>query len=391
MNRLLRLLRTANGSDHDLLERYVRDRDEEAFAGLVRRYGAGVWAACVRLAGPDAEDAFQAVFLTLARKAPAVDGALPAWLHAVARRVAANLRRAARRRAAVEAAAARPESVAVRPAPVGDPGALDEELARLPERYRVALIVCCLEGRSRDEAAAYLGWTGNQVKGRLERGRDLLRRRLSRRGVEVGALLLAAAAVRPSPALTGPPSPAAVTLTHGVLRAMAMQRLKLTVAALAAVVGAVTLAAGAAGAWTATDPPAGGPREAHGPATPRPQPGREPAVWPSSFGTNLRGRGLPAEYLELSGPDADRFIRREEKGLRITLPAKDGPAAPIGVAFRYPVRGDFVFDAAFELIEVSEPPTNLAAGVNVYQRKARVVHLVDRQRHAMHRDRARTS
>ncbi len=361
MNRLLRLLRAADGSDRDLLARYARDRDEDAFAGLVRRYGAGVWAACARLAGPDAADAFQAVFLALDRKAGTVDGALPAWLHAVARRVAANLRRAARRRRAAEAAAARPETTAP-PAPAADPAVLDEELARLPERYRTVLIVCCLEGRSRDEAAAHLGWTGNQVKGRLERGRDLLRRRLGRRGVEVGALLLAAAAAGPAPALTHPPSPVVVALTHGVLRAMAMQRLKLTAAALA-VVGAVTLAAGAAGAWAVAEPPAGGPRQPPGRAVAPP----EPAPWPASFGANLtRGRDLPGEYLELSGPNAERYVRRDEKGLRVTLPARDGPAAPVGVAFRYPVRGDFVFDAAFELLDVAEPPTTLAAGVNVY-------------------------
>src|SRR6478736_10169381 len=105
---ILRLLRAAAGSDRDLLDRYVRNRDEEAFEALVRRYGTGVWAACVRLAGPDAEDAFQAVFLTLSLKAGAVTGSLPAWLHAVTRRVAANLRRNARRRSEVESAARRP-------------------------------------------------------------------------------------------------------------------------------------------------------------------------------------------------------------------------------------------------------------------------------------------
>src|SRR3954468_12659240 len=108
---VLRLLRAASGSDQDLLDRYARDRDEEAFEALVQRYGAGVWAACVRLAGCDAEDAFQAVFLTLSRKAGAVSGSLPAWLHAVTRRVASTPGRAPGRRARVEAAAARPDVV----------------------------------------------------------------------------------------------------------------------------------------------------------------------------------------------------------------------------------------------------------------------------------------
>src|SRR5262245_11451930 len=108
MHQFLRLIRAETGSDRDLLDRYVRNRDEEAFESLMRRYGVGVWAACVRLAGRDAEDAYQAVFVTLSRKALTVTGSLPAWLHAVTRRVAASLRRAARRRSLGEAAAARP-------------------------------------------------------------------------------------------------------------------------------------------------------------------------------------------------------------------------------------------------------------------------------------------
>jgi RND family efflux transporter MFP subunit len=251
---VLRLLRAAAGSDRDLLDRYARDRDEQAFEALVRRYGAGVWAACVRLAGRDAEDAFQAVCLILSRKAGTVTGSLPAWLHAVTRRVAANLRRAARRRSEVEAAARPPEP------PTADPGLreglalLDEELARLPERYRAVLIVCCLDGRSRDEAAAQLGWTEGQVKGRLERARELLRARLARRGVELGGLLLAVAVAGPVPARADPPSAAALTLSHGVIRAMMIQKFRLAVV-LAACAG-VALAGGVALRAQPGDPPA---------------------------------------------------------------------------------------------------------------------------------------
>src|SRR3954471_10454244 len=110
---ILRLLSAAAGSDRALLDRYARDRDEEAFEALVRRYGTGVWAACLRLPGRDAEDAFQAVLLTLSRKAGTVTGSLPAWLHAVTRRVAANLRRNTRRRSEAEAAVRPPESRAL--------------------------------------------------------------------------------------------------------------------------------------------------------------------------------------------------------------------------------------------------------------------------------------
>jgi membrane fusion protein (multidrug efflux system) len=243
MIQLLRLLRAAAGSDGDLLDRYARDRDEEAFAELVRRYGTGVWAACVRLAGRDAEDAFQAVFLTLSRKAGTVTGSLPAWLHAVTRRVASDLRRNARRRGAVEAAArpaeAPPDDLSLREGLA----VLDEELSRLPERHRAVLIVCCLEGRSRDEAAAQLGWSEAQVKGRLQRAREMLRTRLARRGVELGGLLLAAAVAGPVPVRADPPSAAALTLSHGVIRAMSIQKLRLAVVVLAAFVG-VALAGG---------------------------------------------------------------------------------------------------------------------------------------------------
>jgi RNA polymerase sigma factor (sigma-70 family) len=239
MIHVLRLLRAVAGSDRDLLTRYARDRDEEVFAALLRRYCHSVWAACVRLAGREAEDAFQVVFLTLSRRAGTVTGSLPAWLHAVTRRVAANFRRDARRRDAIEWAAARPD-VALPADPSLREGLalLDEELARLPERYRAVVIVCCLEGRSRGETAAQLGWTEGQVKGRLERAREMLRTRLARRGVELGGVLLATTVCRPAPAvssvLTGP-SPAVLSLTDGVIHATTVQKLKVVVAVLVTV------------------------------------------------------------------------------------------------------------------------------------------------------------
>src|SRR5262245_37848292 len=245
MIRVLRLLRAAAGSDRDLLDRYVRNRDEQAFEALVRRYGTGVWAACVRLAGPDADDAFQAVFLTLSRKAGTVTGSLPAWLHAVTRRVASTLRRTTRRRTAVEEAVARPDLT-----PSADPSLreglalLDEELSQLPQRYRAVLIVCCLEGRSRDEAAEQLGWSEGQVKGRLERARETLRSRLGRRGIELGGVLLAATVANQTPAAVitagRAATPAALSLSNGVAHPRTIQRFK--------VVAAVVLLGSAAGA-----------------------------------------------------------------------------------------------------------------------------------------------
>ena len=268
MIQLLRLIRAATGSDRDLLGRFVRDGDEEAFAALVQRYGSGVWAACVRLANRDAEDAFQAVFLTLARKAGSVSGSLPAWLHSVTRRVAANLRRSARRRTAAEAGAARTAgAVPADPSLREGLALLDEELARLPERYRTVLIVCCLEGRSRDEAAAQLGWSEGQVKGRLERARAMLRTRLARRGIELGGVLLAASITRPAPAAPAAPSPAVVSLTNGVIRAMAIQKLKVAAAVLAVCVGVGVLLARGPSAEEKAEPPT----KAAAPAEPPPK------------------------------------------------------------------------------------------------------------------------
>jgi membrane fusion protein (multidrug efflux system) len=243
MLQLLRLLRAAAGSDRDLLDLYARNRDGEAFEALVRRYGTGVWAACLRLAGRDAEDAFQAVFLTLSRKAGTVTDSLPAWLHAVTRRVAANLRRNARRRSEVESAVRPREPLADDPGLREGLALLDEELSRLPERFRAVLIVCGLEGRSRDEAAAQLGWSAGQVKGRLERARAMLQTRLARRGVEFGGLLLAATVAGPVPVRANPPSAAVLNLTHRVIQTMLIQKLRLAFVALAALVG-VALAGG---------------------------------------------------------------------------------------------------------------------------------------------------
>lgn len=279
MNPFLRYIRTlipepAGGlSDGELLNRFCREQDETAFAALVVRHGNSVWAACRRLVDRDhdAEDIFQAVFLTLARKATTLrnrDG-LPAWLHGVTRRMAANLRRQQRRRDRAETA------LIDRPTPPTEDvswrevvSVLDDELGRMPEHYRSVLILCCLEGRSRDEAARQLRWTLGQVKGRLERARDLLRQRLSRRGIELGSLLLTATLSRslragPSAALidsavkTATMSAAGAVvsanvaiLSEGVLKAMFLTKIKvLTCGALIlglAGFGGVTLSENAA-------------------------------------------------------------------------------------------------------------------------------------------------
>src|SRR5262249_15071907 len=156
-------------------------RDEAAFAALVHRHGAMVLGACRRVVrNPhDAEDACQATFLILAHKAASIRkrDALGSWLHGVACRVARDLRAKLARRAAQPLApgddVARPDgSDSLTWAEVRQ--ALDEELRGLPEHYRAALVLCYLEGRSRDEAALQLGWSLPALRGRLERGRAML-------------------------------------------------------------------------------------------------------------------------------------------------------------------------------------------------------------------------
>jgi RNA polymerase sigma factor (sigma-70 family) len=154
---------------------------------------------CQRVLGNrhDAEDAFQATFLVLARKAASVrsGGALAAWLHGVACRVAQGARLAGSRRRLREAPAPDLDSPDPHPDPLSELTArealqiLDEEVQQLPQAYRLPVILCCLEGLSQEEAARQLGWTPGSVKGRLERGRKRLQQRLTRRGLQLTAAL----------------------------------------------------------------------------------------------------------------------------------------------------------------------------------------------------------
>src|SRR5579883_940882 len=197
-----RRLEDAHAPDADLLQRYVESRDEVAFAALVRRHGPAVWRVCRAVARQtaDAEDAFQATLLLLMRNAGRVrnPAAVGAWLHGTAVRVATKAR--ARRR---------PDPLASEPAAPFDDltvreaeALVHEELANLPARFRDPLLLCCLDGLARDEAAERLGVSVGAVKHGIERGRELLRARLLQRGVTVGVPLLAV--------LLGPPARAAV-------------------------------------------------------------------------------------------------------------------------------------------------------------------------------------
>jgi RNA polymerase sigma factor (sigma-70 family) len=187
--------------DRELLERFIARRDEAAFAALLERHGPMVLRVCRRALHDrqDAEDAFQATFLVLVRKAASIGkrDLLAGWLHGVAARVAARARVDAAKRANRESRAeARSgtdplEEITAREMCV----VLDEELGLLPARFRAPLLLCYLEGHGREQVAAQLGWSVRTLARRLERGRQLLRARLDRRGLALpGALLLGALA-----------------------------------------------------------------------------------------------------------------------------------------------------------------------------------------------------
>jgi serpin B len=266
---MAQLLRGVSGqadewNDGQLLGRFLTARDEAAFAALVKRHGAMVLGVCRRILGnaADAEDTFQATFLVLVRKAGSLTGqaVLGDFLHGVARRTALNARRLAARRREKEQAMARPDVQGEEPR--NDWLALlDEELVRLPEKYRVPVVVCDLEGATRREAGERLGWPEGTVAGRLARGRALLAARLARRGVALPVVAVVAA-LSDGVASAGVPAPLATAtlevaagravgmtaarvteLTEEVMRAMLVSKLKI-VAGTAILVLLVTAALG---------------------------------------------------------------------------------------------------------------------------------------------------
>jgi RNA polymerase sigma factor (sigma-70 family) len=241
-------------TDAQLLERWVARRDEASFELLLYRHGPAVLGACRRLLNDPhtVEDCFQATFVALVRKAGSIGRreAVGPWLYQVARRAALRVRAETARRAERE----RPGDEALAAVPAGDTtggtesdGVLDEEVARLPRKYREAVVLCWLGGRTIAEAARELGCPPGTVSARLSRARKRLRQRLARRGPGVAAALAAGtlagngvAAVPPllAQAVLGmalackagcsevAAATRAAALAEGVLKSMPLTRLK---------------------------------------------------------------------------------------------------------------------------------------------------------------------
>ncbi len=261
MTGLIRRLRylakpAVTDSDADLLSRFARVRDESAFAALVARYGPMVFAVCRRVLrdAHAAEDASQATFLVLARRAGSIErpDSLAGWLYGVAYRVALKARprsrpepilssdRADRQHDLLSEVSAR-ELLEI----------LEEELQRLPEALRLSVVLCCLEGLSQEEAAQRLGCTAGSIRGRLERGRKRLHERLVRRGLTLPATMATVEASRgvASAALAGKivqgamafasggrgvVSQQVIALAEGGLRAMFWTKMKVVLVVLVA-------------------------------------------------------------------------------------------------------------------------------------------------------------
>jgi RNA polymerase sigma factor (sigma-70 family) len=263
----------AGVADGQFVEAFVSRRDETAFEMLVRRHGPMVLGVCRRVIGNihDAEDAFQATFLVLARKARTIvpRDLVGNWLHGVALRTAVEARgRLARLRSREKQVMNMPQpSVASDVDSSALHRLLDDELNRLPDKYRAAIILCDLEGRARREAARQLKIPEGTLSSRLATARQMLARRLPRHGLTVPAAALAAAltaqvaraSVRPAllvstvkaaiaaaagPTAGGLLSAEVISLTQGVLKTMLMHKLKvLTVLLLGAVLGGAGLGA----------------------------------------------------------------------------------------------------------------------------------------------------
>jgi RNA polymerase sigma factor (sigma-70 family) len=250
-------------SDGELLQQFLDTRDEAPFVALIRRHGAMVFGVCQRTLAnaQDTEDAFQATFLVLVRKASKIrhPELLGNWLYGVALRTARKARTYAARRRARERPMLDHEAISLQEAAFDDlRPVLDEEVSRLPKQYRLPFVLCYLESKSMDEAARHLGCPSGTIKSRLSWARERLRERLLRRGINVSSAGVAVALSQNAARASVPTSLVTATahaaaqlaigaagaavisaevaaLTQGVIKAMLLTKIMSSVTLIAAI------------------------------------------------------------------------------------------------------------------------------------------------------------
>jgi RNA polymerase sigma factor (sigma-70 family) len=292
--------------DASFITRFLTERDEDAFAALVHRHGALVYGTCQRILGnpSDTDDAFQAVFFVLARRAHTLkhDRSIGPWLHGVALRVAKKLRGQIVRRRLREMAAAKSERVEAAEPDHDFWTVIDEEVARLSLSLREVLLLCDLGGRSHAQTAASLGLAKGTVTKRLAKAHEELGTRLKRRGITLGAGALAGAIATRAPAAVPAPllletarqavafsigqvsgSVAAKALAEG-----AMRSLKFRASRVCIVVGLLALALTGGGLMLAGGPNDPGDKQAEPPQArgdAKPEAAKVGTMWRELFST----------------------------------------------------------------------------------------------------------
>ncbi len=391
-------------TDRQLLDRFIHERDEAAFTKLVERHGRTVWGVCRRLLPQeqDAEDAFQAVFLLLAQKAASIHKreAVGSWLYGVAYRSALRLRQRALRRQDCESQV----PAAAEGAPPWGEAALrelqrilDEEVQRLPEKYRRVFVLCCLEGLSRADAARELGCKEGTISSQISRARQLLQTRLARRGITLTAALTAVALAQntasAAPAVVlvqgtlkavlagetaSPLSSTALALAEESARPLTAAKLKASTAAVLAVATCVLGAALAMPTDVAPpDPVAWPPRpwpdgwaEQHAepvlenePAErvdPPAEVAKPKAAYRACFQRSFRGAAALGADLDLFGLDPDQGVKCEAAGLRIVLPPGYHDWRPrTGVVTTFGVHGDFDITVRYVMLHEPAPEDSI--------------------------------